>query len=211
MYLSDDTSSAAWIKPITSIDYTVISTNQYGCSDTGVVNVTVHPGGVIFLGDSVSIYPGESYQISPQTNCTHFTWTPSAGLNNVYISNPIATPVVNTSYVVHAMNEFGCKVTDTLHIYVNTESLLDLPNAFVPGDGPNNLFKIYKRGLATLNYFRIFNRWGNLVYESTNINAGWDGTYKGQPQPFGVYVYDVEAVTSTGVIFRKQGNVTLIK
>jgi gliding motility-associated-like protein len=211
MYLSSDTASAPWVAPITSIDYTVTSTNQYGCSDTGIVNVKVHPGAAIFLGDSVSLYPGESYQISPETNCTQFIWTPSAGLNNARISNPIATPLVNTEYIVYATNEHGCQVSDTLHIYVNPETLFGLPNAFVPGHGPNNLFKIYKRGLATLNYFRIFNRWGNLVYESNDINEGWDGSYKGELQPFGVYVYEVEAVTSNGAIFRKSGNVTLIK
>jgi gliding motility-associated-like protein len=211
MYLASDTASLQIIKPITSITYTVISTNTYGCSDTGAVDVTVHPGATIFLGDSVTIYPGESFQISPQTNCTYFTWSPATGLSNRYISNPVATPEANTRYVVHAMNEYGCEVEDTLHVYVSTESILGLPNAFAPGSGPNNLFRIYKRGLATLNYFRIFNRWGNLVYESRDIDAGWDGTYKGTLQPFGVYVYEIEAVTSTGKLFRKAGNVTLIK
>ena len=86
-----------------------------------------------------------------------------------------------------------------------------LPNAFAPGNGPNNLFKIIKRGIAPLRYFRVYNRWGNIVYESNNIDAGWDGTYNGKPQPFGVYVYEVEAVTSIGSIFHKRGNVTLVR
>jgi gliding motility-associated-like protein len=210
MYIRSDTSAAPWIFPITSLTYTVISTNKYGCSDTETVNVTVHPGATIFVGDSVTIYPGESYQISPQTNCVSFVWSPSAGLNNTHISNPIAKPDANTRYIVSASNEWGCLVTDTLNIYVSTESLLTLPNAFTPGSS-NKLFKVLKRGEATLNYFRIFNRWGELVYETTNIDEGWDGTYKGQVQPFGVYVYDIEAVTSTGKLFHKNGNVTLIK
>jgi gliding motility-associated-like protein len=210
MYIRSDTSAAPWIFPITSLTYTVISTNKYGCSDTETVNVTVHPGATIFVGDSVTIYPGESYQISPQTNCVSFVWSPSAGLNNTHISNPVAKPDANTRYIVSAANEWGCLVTDTLNIYVSTESLLTLPNAFTPGSS-NKLFKVLKRGEATLNYFRIFNRWGELVYETTNIDEGWDGTYKGQVQPFGVYVYDIEAVTSTGKLFHKNGNVTLIK
>jgi gliding motility-associated-like protein len=211
MYLLNDTASVQMITPITSIVYTVISTNIYGCSDTTTLDVTVHPGATIYVGDSVSIYPGESYQISPQTNCTHFVWSPSAGLSNDRISNPIATPLANTQYIVHATNESGCEVVDTLHIYVNPETLLGLPNAFVPGKGPNSLFKVYKRGLASLNYFRIYNRWGNVVYESNDIDAGWDGYYKGILQPFAVYVYELEAVTNNGVLVRKKGNVTLIK
>jgi gliding motility-associated-like protein len=75
----------------------------------------------------------------------------------------------------------------------------------------NNEFKIIKRGIANLNYFRIFNRWGNMVFETTNIDEGWDGTYKGVPQNIGVFVYQVQAVTQSGKIFTKQGNVTLLR
>jgi gliding motility-associated-like protein len=94
---------------------------------------------------------------------------------------------------------------------VNPGTLLALPNAFSPGTGINNLFKIIKRGEATLNYFRIYNRWGNLVYESSNIDEGWDGTYNGKPQPFDVYVFEIEAQTGNGTIFHKHGNVTLVR
>ena len=211
IYIDDSTSSTPWVHAITTQNYTMIATSQYGCKDTLSVKVVIEPGAVIYLEDSVIIYPGESYQISPQTNCVNFMWYPSIGLNHVFISNPLATPDVNTKYIVYGSTEQGCKTADSIIIYVAQETLLDLPNAFAPGNGPNNVFKIIKRGIATLNYFRIYNRWGNMVYESSNIDAGWDGTYKGQPQPFGVFVYEVEAVTSTGRIFHKHGNVTLVR
>ncbi|MFI5195788.1 MAG: gliding motility-associated C-terminal domain-containing protein [Chitinophagales bacterium] len=211
IYIDSPTSSAPWVHAITSQDYTMVATSQYGCKDTLSVKVVIEPGAVIYLEDSVTIYPGESYQINPQTNCVNFMWYPSIGLNHVYISNPLATPDVNTKYIVYGSTEQGCKTVDSIIIYVDPETLLDLPNAFAPGNGPNNLFKIIKRGIATLNYFRIFNRWGNMVYESSDIDAGWDGTYKGQPQPFDVYVYEVEAVTNTGRVFYKHGNVTLVR
>jgi gliding motility-associated-like protein len=114
-------------------------------------------------------------------------------------------------YIVHAVTEYGCKTTDSLEINVDPETILALPNAFSPGSGPNSEFKIIKQGIATLNYFRIFNRWGNLVFETTDIDKGWDGSYKGTPQPFDVYVYEVEAITSTGQVFNKHGNLTLIR
>jgi gliding motility-associated-like protein len=210
MYLDDSTASQPWVKPITTQKYWAVAINQFGCLDTVTVSVVVHPGATLFLTDSVTIYPGESYQISPQTNCVNFLWTPSGGLSNNRISNPVAKPETNTKYVVKGANEWGCVVSDTINVLVSTESLIALPNAFTPG-GQNQTFKILKRGEATLNYFRIFNRWGNLLFETTDIDAGWDGTYKGQLQPFGVYVYDIEAVTSTGKKFHKTGNVTLIK
>jgi len=62
-----------------------------------------------------------------------------------------------------------------------------------------------------LKYFRIFNRWGEMVFETTDIEKGWDGTFSGTPQPFGVYVYQVSAETSTGKIIEKHGNTTLIR
>jgi gliding motility-associated-like protein len=77
-----------------------------------------------------------------------------------------------------------------------------MPNAFTPGSGVNNEFKLMMRGIAGLRHFRIFNRWGVLLFETKDINIGWDGSYKGEPQPFGVYIYDVEAVSSVnGKVF----------
>ena len=163
------------------------------------------------MPDSVTLYPGESYQISPQTNCTHFSWFPAAGLDNAYISNPVAHPAVNTHYTVSATNEWGCKIVDSIDIFVDPQTLLTVPNAFTPGKGTNGTFAVIKRGIATLNSFRIYNRWGNMVFETTNIDQGWDGTYNGVPQPFDVYVYEIDATTTTGERFNKHGNVTLVR
>ena len=211
LYMNDPGSSAPWVHPLTSQSYWAIATSQYGCLDTISANIVVQPAAVLYLGDSVTLYPGQSYQMNPQTNCVTFVWLPPAGLSGAFISDPLATPDVSTKYIVYGTTEWGCTISDSINIYIDPETLLALPNAFTPGNGSNNLFKILKNGIATLNYFRIYNRWGNLVYESNNIDAGWDGTYNGQPQPFDVYVYEVEATTSTGKIFHKTGNVTLIR
>jgi len=211
MYLSDDKAAQPVIKPITSQGYTVVATSQYGCKDTMYFAATVYPDAVINLVDSVRLYPGETYQIDPQTNCTVFSWSPSGALSGKYISNPIASPEVSTNYVVTGITEHGCKTKDSILISVDEGAIIGLPNAFNPGGGVNNEFKIIKRGIATLNYFRIFNRWGNLVFETKDINEGWNGEYKGVPQPVGVFVYTAEAVSKSGKIFRKQGNVTLLR
>ncbi len=211
LYLSDSTIGSPWVHAITSQGYTVIATSQYGCLDTVTANVVVHPGAVLFLGDSVTIYPGESYHIVPQTNCVSFAWFPPAGLDNAYIADPVAMPEINTKYIVRGRTEWGCLAMDSISIYFDPSAVLALPNAFTPGSGANGKLFIIKRGEADLNYFRIFNRWGNLVFETSNINEGWDGTYNGKPQPFGVFVYQVEATTKQGNVFRKHGNVTLIR
>lgn len=210
-YLSDSMGSMPVITPVTSQAYTVVATSAYGCRDTLQFEARVHPGGLLFLGDSVTLRAGEKYQIQPQTNCTRFAWFPPAGLDNSMVSDPVASPQVSTKYIVKGYTEDGCFASDSINIYVDNGSVLSVPNAFTPGSGANNEFKIIKQGIATLNYFRIFNRWGNLVFQTSDIDEGWDGSYKGVPQPFGVFVYEIEAQTSNGEIFRKQGNLTLIR
>ena len=210
LYLNDSNSATPWAYPITSISYTAIATSINGCLDTITTGVEVHPAAVLYVVDSVTIYPGASYQISPQTNCDFFLWSPAAGLNNDQISNPLATPQISTKYRVYGTTEWGCKAEDSIEIYLG-ETLLALPNAFTPGSSVNNKLLIIVQGEATLNYFRIFNRWGNKVFETSNINEGWDGTYHGTPQPYDVYVYQLEAVTIEGRVMHKTGNVTLIR
>ena len=210
-FISDSISANPVVYPFTDTKYEVLITDVHGCLDTLDVQFFVHSNAVIDLPDSVVLYPGESYQMNPQGNALYFNWAPSSGLSATDIANPVSMPDVRTRYIVNATTEWGCKTSDSIDIIINNESVLDIPNAFSPGSGPNSEFKIVKRGIATLKNFRIFNRWGNMIFETTDINQGWDGTYKGVPQPFGVYVYSVEAYTSTGRKFIKQGNVTLIR
>ena len=211
MYMSDTSSSTPWVFPLTTQLYYAVATSSYGCLDTVTANVVVLPQAVLHIGDSVTLYPGQTYQMDPQTNCSSFQWFPPSGLSDQYISDPLANPVVSTKYFVYGLTTWGCKAVDSINIFVDPNTLLAVPNAFTPGNGPNGLFKIIINGEATLNYFRVYNRWGNLVYSSEDINAGWDGTYKGTPQPFDVYVYEIEATTSTNVVFKKTGNVTLVR
>lgn len=210
MYLSDSNAWQPWVHSITTTDYRLIEINQYGCRDTLSVTVHMLPAAVINVGDSVTLHPGDSYQVPTQTNCTFFSWFPPAGLNSAEVPNAVAQPLLSTKYKVLGKTEWGCTITDSLDILVDPGTLLAIPNAFSPGNGPNNVLRIIKNGEATLTYFRVYNRWGNKVFETTNINEGWDGSYHGVQQPFDVYVYIVEAVTSTGNTFQKQGNVTLI-
>jgi gliding motility-associated-like protein len=213
MYVSDSTAAVVKAWPITSTTFWVYATDLKGCKDTQKVNITVNPGAVLDAGDDQIIYPGETAQLYAQGNCSFFTWFPPNGLNDTKIKNPIASPSVTTRYFVTAQTESGCAATDSVDVIVSPESVIDLPNAFSPGTGSsiNDQLTIIVRGVVKLNTFRIFNRWGEEVFSSTDINKGWDGRYKGVPQPMGVYVYVLEAVSSTGKRFYKQGNVTLLR
>ena len=210
-YLNDSSSATVVSHPIASQGYTLYVTDVNGCKDTVLANVHVNAEAVLSLPDTVTIWPGETYNVNPTGNCLYYNWFPVTGLSSATIANPVAAPDVNTRYIVHASTEAGCTATDSLTIMVNDESALDVPNAFSPGSQPNAVLKIVRRGAATLSYFRIYNRWGTKVFEGRNIDDGWDGSMNGQPQPMGVYVYQVEAFTKSGKRFYKQGNVTLIR
>lgn len=195
--------------PVARQDYHVYATDTFGCLDTGHVAIDVRPRAIIELADTMWIYPGESYVMDPGGNCLYYTWFPPLGLSNADISNPAVSPKVNTRYIVHGRTEAGCTAVDSIDVLVNDEILLTLPNAFIPGK--NGGLKIIRRGNAELNRFAVYNRWGTKVFETTDINEGWDGTYKGTIQPTGVFIYTIEAVSATGRVINKQGNVTLIR
>lgn len=208
--LSNTTIADPMANPQTTTEYLMIAKDIHGCADSQLVRVEAYPAAVIALPDSVNIYPGETYHIEPQTNCLYFSWFPPSGLSGTNISDPLADPEVRTRYFVTAITENGCKVSDSMDILVK-ETVMDMPNAFHPGNGPNNVFKPSKRGIAQLKSFNVYNRWGQKVFETTNIDKGWDGTFHDKAQPVGVYIYTIDAVTDSGKPFTRQGNVTLIR
>lgn len=196
--------------PATTTDYSVLITDSHGCLDTQKVEVQIYPLAVIEMPNETTIYSGESYQVHPNTNALYFSWFPPSGMDNTDISDPTFNPEVRTRYFVTATTENGCSVTDSIDVLVDG-TVIDMPNAFTPGNGINNTFKAVKRGIVKLNEFSIFNRWGNKVFSTTDINQGWDGTYKGKAQPMGTYIYIIDAVKNDGSAFKKEGNVTLIR
>jgi gliding motility-associated-like protein len=207
--LSDSTISNPIATPQTTTEYTVLITDIHNCADTERVTVQVYPEAVLAIPDSVSVYPGEQYHVQPETNALYFSWFPPSGLSADNVSDPLMSPTVRTRYFVTATTEHGCTVSDSMDVLVK-ETVIDMPNAFSPSSN-NSVFKPSKRGIAKLKSFTIFNRWGNQVYSSTNIDQGWDGTFNGKEQPMGVYIYNIEAISDNGQTFIKQGNVTLIR
>lgn len=210
-YLSDSTGSTVTANLQTSTDYTLYVTDKNGCVDTLPISLQVYADALVSVPDSTEIYPGDSYQMDPQGNALYFSWFPTVGLSSPNVSNPVASPSVNTRYYVTGTTEAGCVAMDSIYVMVHEESALQMPNAFTPGVAPNAEFKLSHLGIASLKSFRIYNRWGTKVFETTDINKGWNGQFNGEAQPMGVYVYSIEATTNKGTSFVKQGNVTLIR
>ena len=134
-------------------------------------------------------------------------------MNNSNIANPIASPSTTTLYKVVGKDNNGCINSDTVTVKAdfNMNALYLLPNSFTPnGDGINDCFGIKYWGVVQDLDFRIYNRFGNMVFHTTDPNVCWDGTYKQQPQNSNVFVYVISAKTACGIVNRK-GTITLLK
>ncbi len=199
------------VYPVTDQLFTVYGKDSTGCLDTNQIFITVRPRAIVDLPDTVTLYPGESYRMDPGGNCLYYSWFPPLGLSRADIANPLVNPGVNTRYVIQARTEGGCSVTDSVDVLVNTDSYIDMPNAFSPHMRSNNTLKLIRRGDVQVKDYSIFNRWGTKVFQTTDPDMGWDGTFNGELQPTGVYIYTIEAVTPAGVTIRKQGNVTMLR
>jgi gliding motility-associated-like protein len=213
-WVSDSTANNVVVNPVTTTQFFVYGTDANGCRDTVYANVVVNSAAILEAGDDKTLYPGESVELNADGNCSlNFNWFPPNGLSSTTIKNPIAQPSVTTQYQVTAQTEAGCTGIDTVTVIVSPESLVELPNAFSPGSGTsmNDELRIIVKGLAQLTSFRIYNRWGQEVFSTTDINKGWNGQYNGKPQPMGTYVFVFEGKTQSGKKFYKQGNVTLIR
>lgn len=142
-----------------------------------------------------------------------YTWTPATGLNRTNIANPVASPVTPMQYVVTGYNRYGCADTDTLQLNILNTNKGDnlMPNAFTPnGDGRNDCYGIKYWGVIEKLEFSIFNRWGQRVFYTNQVDGCWDGNFKGVQQAADAYVYMVTAVTNCGIINRK-GTFVLIR
>jgi gliding motility-associated-like protein len=108
-------------------------------------------------------------------------------------------------------NESGCTDTACQPVTALIDPLLDVPNAFTPGRfGQNSIVKVMGFGILRMD-FRIYNRWGKLIFESDDPNVGWDGTYQGSPQPMDVYGYTLEAEFTNGAHVSRKGDITLVR
>ncbi len=199
--------------PTQTTTYTLVVTDTSGCAPVSDnVTVTVNPLPVASAGPDDTIQIGGSVQLTG-TGGVQYVWTPVAGLNNANIFNPVASPDSSTIYVLDVTNVYGCKSTDTMEVYVlNYATPYWIPSAFSPnGDGHNDV--LYVRGGVFLTFeFQVFNRYGEEMFDSKDINQGWDGKApNGQPAPMDAYVYKLNGVLTTGATVGANGIVNLVR
>jgi gliding motility-associated-like protein len=210
--------TTAYVNNLCQGTYDILITDANGCTVAGTATVgyvdyfppfsAVPPETTIYQGQSVNIYstvyPGATYQ-----------WSPPDGLNSTTIPNPVATPQQSITYIVQFADSNGCPNSDTVRIIVRETICIEpeifVPNAFSPnGDGNNDILYVRGNTIREL-LFRIYNRWGEKVFETTDPSAGWNGTYKGARVQPGVYDYYLEATCVDNERFFKKGNITVLR
>jgi gliding motility-associated-like protein len=201
-------------KPLESVSYVLKVNDVLGCPKPtyAVVNIIVEKLVADAGPSDTAIVVNQPLQLNG-TGAQFYLWTPSTGLNDPNISNPVAVLTESQKYTLQVKSLAGCTAEDTIHVFVY-KVLPDLyvPGAFTPnGDGKNDIFRPIPIGIEKLHYFKVYNRLGQLIYSTTIQKQGWDGTFKGKPQDPGVFVWTAEAVDYLGKTVFKKGIVTLIR
>lgn len=177
--------------------------------------VNVQPVPNVDAGDDIELNVGDIIQLNATVGniAETFEWLPNVDiLDGGNTTNPELQPLQTRDYIITATSEFGCSLSDTVMVTVNNLFNLWIPNAFTPNDdGTNDEIGITSKGIKEIDVFRIYNRLGLKVFETNDINEKWDGTFKGQTQELGVYVYYVIGITFLDELFKDKGNITLIR
>lgn len=203
--------------PKSTTAYILSAYDNKGCPKPGydTVMVNVLPDINAFAGKDTSVVVGQLLQLQA-TGGIRYQWMPGTNLSNPQIAGPSATyntPSTGIIYKVLVYNQAGCVDSAFIKVKVfQTMPTVFVPNAFTPNnDGKNDLLRPLGVGIARIDYFQIFNRWGQLVFRTTTNEHGWDGTIAGKLQPSGTYVWMVKAVDYTGAPYIQRGTLVLVR
>ncbi|MEJ0080480.1 MAG: gliding motility-associated C-terminal domain-containing protein [Puia sp.] len=200
--------------------YYVLHVVNNGCPNPFLdsLHVEVLDPVIVTAGRDTSVVAGEPLQFNASSSDPgpdNFSWVPATELSDPTIPNPVAIYTLNDnviSYLVKAVTPFGCSGAATVTVKVfKTKPDIFVPNAFTPGLTMNAIFRPIPVGISSLEYFRIYNRLGELVYNTSTIGSGWDGTLNGSTQNAGGYVWMVKGTDYLGHVITKKGTMVLIR
>jgi len=182
-----------------------------GCfSDTATGTVNIYRTQA-FAGNDTIAAAGQPVQLHGSGGVL-YKWEPPFGLDDNNIQDPVATLQTDASYVLTAYTDVGCPTSDTILIKIYKGPAIYVPSAFTPNnDGKNDRFRCVAVGMTNIDFFNVYNRYGQLMYSSKNTREGWDGTLHGVEQPVGTYVWMVQGIDYHGAKHFEKGTVTLIR
>ncbi len=207
--LSDPTADFTEAYPTEPTTYTVEGTLA-SCVNTAEVFVDIQSPSAD-AGSDTTIFYGETAFLDASGG-VEYSWSPSTGLSDPNSENPLATPESTTTYTVTVTTAIGCEFTDEVTVFVSTDAMVGVPNAFSPNeDGINDGFTIIVRGQLASYHLQVFNRWGEEIFLSNDFTNSWNGSIEGEAQPMGSYVYVLNYTDLNGESFMQQGNFTLVR
>jgi gliding motility-associated-like protein len=143
---------------------------------------------------------------------TSALWTPASNLDNAATYKPVFTGDAEKTYTIKLTTAAGCITIDTQLVKINKNIVVYVPNGFTPNnDGNNDILKPFMIGIRELVYFKIFNRWGEMVYETKKMDEGWDGRYKSSPVQSHTLVWMLEGIGADGKTYNAKGSTVLIR
>jgi PKD repeat protein len=201
--------------PLHTTSYILTVYDNIGCPKPGrdTVVVNVRPPVIAFAGNDTAVVVNQPLKLFA-TGAEFYLWTPPDFLDRNDVQSPVAlfTNSGIYTYMVKAFTPENCFSTDSITIKVfKTAPDIFVPNAFTPGRTQNDLFRPIPVGIARIDYFRVYNRWGQLVFSSVDPSRGWDGTIAGRKQDAGAYVWVVQGRDFTGKLIFKKGTMVLIR
>lgn len=223
LWLTNASSSNPTSRPDSSITYMVVGRDLAGCfKDTGYVKIKVYPIPTVDItnGSSVNLEVGKTVKLNTQISpdVIKLLWTPTNALSCSNCIDPVVSTRENITYTVTATNGGNCTSEDKVNILmICGNANVFIPNTFSPnGDGANDVFYPRGVGVSHIKSFRVFNRWGQVVFQKMNFSAndpsmGWDGQLNGGIVQSDVYVYILEVICVSNEIMSFKGNVTLLK
>jgi len=191
---------------------TLLSQSIEGCKDTLIRPFTIYDNKA-FAGKDTVAAMDEPVQLNAKGGSNVvYNWSPSTGLNNPVIENPVAILDRDQLYQLNALTDKGCKRQSQILIKRYKGPELYIPTAFTPNrDGLNDVLKVIPIGISSFGYFAVYNRYGQQVYRTTNYSEGWDGRFKGVQLGTGTFVFIAQAIDYKGKMIFRKGTVTLIR
>lgn len=193
--------------------YTLMGKDSTGCPGYDSVLINLYPSPKITATSTENIIHCKAKDIRLEAyGAISYTWAPAEYCDNYTSSSPLVTPPKTTLFTVTGTDQNGCQGHDTISVLYVSKAEVFLPNAFTPNaDQRNDVFRIIDVCNFTLSSFDVFARWGEHLFSTNDINAGWDGNYKGRPTELGVYFYLIKGKTLDGEEVLFKGDFTLIR